>query len=443
MERGEVRYARAGDHHIAYREFVGDAGGDHEIVMVSGANFPMDSLLDDPVAHRLLEGLAGLGRLITFDRRGIALSDPITDWETPLREQWADDLASVIRASGCDRPTVFNWGAAAVAQTCSIRHPEGIGRLVLFNPTAPLTDADAEWMAALADGFARLMAGEQEDDPANPGRADDDAFRAWSDDAGRAGASPRSAERMVTKGFADPPIDNTAITTPTLVISRSSPDWVVPSEFFRRAADQIPGARLVDLGSGDVMPFGADVDELLVEIFGFVTGDARLPAPERHLAAILFTDLVDSTSLAAEAGDARWRRVLDRHDDATRREVARGGGEVVKMTGDGVLALLPSVTAAIEAAQRLRGRLAEDDLEVRIGLHVGEVDRRGDDISGIAVNIAARVMAFAGSGQILTTEVARTIANDVDVTDTGERTLQGIHGTWRLYAVEESDPQRA
>ncbi|HUW16054.1 MAG TPA: alpha/beta hydrolase, partial [Actinomycetes bacterium] len=144
MEHGDVTYARVGDHHIAFREYVGGGAGDHEIVMVSGANFPMDSLLDDRIASRLVEGLAGLGRLVVFDRRGIALSDPVTDWETPLWEQWAEDLAAVVEASGCDRPTVFSWIAFPVARACSVQHPDRVGRLVLMNPRASFTEAEFE-----------------------------------------------------------------------------------------------------------------------------------------------------------------------------------------------------------------------------------------------------------------------------------------------------------
>jgi class 3 adenylate cyclase/pimeloyl-ACP methyl ester carboxylesterase len=438
---GEIEYAKAGEHYIAYREVVGDDGGDQEIVMVNAANFPMDSLPQDPVAHRLLEGLAGLGRLVVFDRRGVALSDPVTDWETPLREQWAEDLAAVITASGCDRPVVFSWHNAAVARACSVQYPGLIGRLVLFNASTPLTEADAEWIAEWVESTTRLMNGEplRDGEQLIPRRAADPEFKAWSDAAGRAGASPSQAKRLFDRLRSDPPFDSSLVATPTLVITRSPVDFIVPAEYFRRGADQIPSARHVELGDGDASVFGDGVDDVLVAISEYLTGEARLPPAERHLAAILFTDLVDSTRRAASEGDAGWKRLLDRHDAVNRTEVARRGGEVIKTTGDGVLALFPSVTSAVKAAARIRDRLGEEHLAVRVGIHVGEIDRRGDDVSGLAVNVAARVMSAAGTGQILTTLAVALIGGCGTANSIGERTLKGVDGTWELFAVETQD----
>lgn len=224
------------------------------------------------------------------------------------------------------------------------------------------------------------------------------------------------------------------IDIPTLVITRTPPDYFIPREFFGRAALHIPDARLIDLGDGDFGVFGVGVDDVLVAVSEFVTGAAHLPPPQRHVAVILFTDLVDSTRRAAEAGDAEWKRLLDRHDAVNRTEVARCGGEVIKATGDGVLALLPSATSAIEAATRIRSRLGEEHLDVRVGIHVGEIDRRGEDVSGLAVHVAARVMSTADAGQILTTSVVTQLAGSGSFRSIGERTLKGIDGTWELFA---------
>ena len=154
------------------------------------------------------------------------------------------------------------------------------------------------------------------------------------------------------------------------------------------------------------------------------------------MAVILFTDLVDSTRRAAEPGDADWKRLLDRHDAVNRTEVARCGGEVTKTTGDGVLALLPSATAATEAATRIRDRLGEEHLDVRVGIHVGEVDRRRNDVSGLAVHIAARVMSAADPGQILATPMVAQVARAASFHSVGERTLTGVDGRWELFAAE-------
>ncbi len=437
MQRGEIRYARAGEHHIAYREYVGDDGGDVEIVMVNGQNFPIESLPDDPICARLIEGLAGLGRLVLFDRRGIALSDPITDWDTPMFEQWADDLAAVIRDVGYERPAAVSWCDRPVARACAVRYPDLIDRLVLFNPTSPTNDSDAEWIPEWWAHMKRVRAGEHFDDPGRLGRGDEPSFRAWIDEAGRLGASPRQAERLARTQLTDPPLDNALVTTPTLVITRRPVDALIPAEYVRRAAMQIKGARHADLGVGDGAIFGDGVDDVLAEISRFLTGDVVLPPPDRRLAAILFTDLVDSTRLAAESGDAAWKQVLDRHDELTRAEVCHNGGDVVKMTGDGVLALLPSATAAVDAARRLRERLAGDDLGVRIGIHVGEIDRRGQDVSGLAINIAARVMAQAEEGQIVASAIVTELTDCVGFKPVGSHLLKGIEGKWSLFVVDD------
>jgi class 3 adenylate cyclase len=182
-------------------------------------------------------------------------------------------------------------------------------------------------------------------------------------------------------------------------------------------------------------PFGVGVDDVLAEISRSLTGDVRLPAPERQVAVILFTDLVGSTSRAEASGDARWKRLLDRHDEVNRTTVSRHGGEVIKTTGDGVLALLPSATAAIDAARTIRAELAGEDLQVRVGIHVGEVDRRGDDVSGLAVNVAARIMSEATAGQILVSDAVHSMVTSGGFVTIGRRKLKGITGDWELYAV--------
>jgi class 3 adenylate cyclase/pimeloyl-ACP methyl ester carboxylesterase len=435
---GEIEYAKACDHHIAFREVVGDDSGDLEIVMVTGAFFPIESLVDDPIAHRLVEGLAGLGRLVLFDRRGVALSDPVSDWESPLVEQWAEDLAAVITAANCDRPAVFSWNSFPIAQACAIRHPELIDRLVLFNPSAVVTRDDSGWVADFLEGMRRLRAGESQEanDMVMPSRRHDPEFKAWNDAAGRAGASPSQAQRLDQKAYTDPMPDNAEVHIPTLVITRTPADYVVPAEFFQRAAHQIPGAELIVLPPGDLMPVGLGVDDLLAEISKYLIGQVQIPTPERQIAVIMFTDLVGSTRRAVAEGDAAWKQLLDRHDAVSRREVSHRGGEVIKTTGDGILALLPSATAAIEAARAIRAQLGHDDLQVRIGIHLGEIDRRGDDVSGLAVNIAARIMALGDAGQILTSTVVAQTTDIASFTSIGPQTLKDIDGSWELHAVE-------
>jgi class 3 adenylate cyclase len=199
----------------------------------------------------------------------------------------------------------------------------------------------------------------------------------------------------------------------------------------------VPGAVRVDLPGEDLSPFGSEVDALLAEVFRFVTGEHRLPPPERILAAVLYSDLVASTDRTTALGDARWRRVLDRHDEIAQACVGRRGGTVIKTTGDGILAVLASATNALRAARELRAALLEQDLEVRVGVHVGDIDRRGDDISGVGVVIAARILNLAAPGEILVSSaaVSATTGEPIHFEPRGEHHLKGIPGTWPIFAA--------
>jgi class 3 adenylate cyclase len=180
------------------------------------------------------------------------------------------------------------------------------------------------------------------------------------------------------------------------------------------------------------------VDALMAEVFRFVTGEHHLPAPGRFLAAVLYSDLVASTDRTTSLGDARWRRVLDRHDEIAWACVGRRGGTVIKTTGDGVLAILPSATNALRVARELRGALLEQDLEVRVGIHVADIDRRGDDISGVGVVIAARILNLAAPGEILvsTSVVSAATGEPIQFEPRGEQHLKGIPGTWPIFAAQ-------
>lgn len=298
-----------------------------------------------------------------------------------------------------------------------------------------MTKADTDWTREYIAYRNRNLGDQETSDNGMPGRRDDPEFQEWLRSCGRAGASPAQAARIADKVLRDPYPDHGAVRVPTLVITRPASDDVIPGEFYQRAAHDIPDAELVVLPPGDGMAVGAGVDDLLAEISRYLTGEVHLPSPERQLAAILFTDLVGSTRRAVTSGDAAWKRLLDHHDAISRLEVARRGGEVIKTTGDGILALLPSATAAIEAARAIRAGLAEDHLQVRIGIHLGEIDRRGDDVSGLAVNIAARIMASAEPDQILTSAVVSHTTDAATFTNLGPRTIKDIDGTWELHVV--------
>ena len=223
------------------------------------------------------------------------------------------------------------------------------------------------------------------------------------------------------------------ITTPTLVLHNR--DCIEPEAEVRAVAEQIPGSTFVQVAGADIYPIAGNVDLLITEIAEFVTGAPSALTPLRQIAAVLFTDLVGSTQRAVDEGDAQWRDLLDIHDQTVRQCVRHHGGRVVKYTGDGVLALMPSATGALEAAQSIGDHLMEQGLRVRVGIHVGDVDVRGDDVSGLAVNIAARIMSYAKAGETLVSETVRraTLGSRHRFEDNRTTQLKGIPERWTLY----------
>jgi class 3 adenylate cyclase/pimeloyl-ACP methyl ester carboxylesterase len=433
-----VEYAVAPDGtHIAYRVLDRDPGqtSEHSIVMVTGALIPMGVFDDDAGIVRMLDGLRSIGRVIVFDRRGIGVSDPITDWSRPVIEQWVDDLGAVIDASGAEQTVVFGWDSFGVATRFAAERPGDLERIVVFQP---LGGDDEQWRAWIAERTSGWQ-GPDLLDLLAPSRSRDPSFREWFEQAGRVGASPATAGRIWESMVASS-AEKTLhlVTVPTLVLHRPNSGFV-PSEAVHTVVDLLPNAIEVAVDGRDTWPFVGDVDAVVSEISEFVVGERRVAPPERLLSAVLFTDLVDSTRRAADVGDATWKAVLDRHDDSVRTAVERGGGRLVKTMGDGVLALFPSAGVAVSAARRVRDELDAHDLRVRIGIHVGDVDLRGDDVSGLAVNIAARVMGKAGTGEVaVTTSVVAAIAGQaVTFESLGTRELKGIPGTWELYRLED------
>jgi class 3 adenylate cyclase len=226
------------------------------------------------------------------------------------------------------------------------------------------------------------------------------------------------------------------IETPTLVLHRHENLFAAPN-VLTAVADRVPHATLVELEGRDHFPFVGDVDALVAEIGAFVFGERRVPPPPRLLSAVLFTDLVGSTERASALGDEDWKSVLDRHDAAIRAIVGRAGGSVVKTTGDGVLALLPSAGGGLRVASAIRRDLRSEGLDARIGVHVGDIDRRGDDVSGLAVNSASRAMAKGGAGEIIVTAsvVAAVAGQAVRFEPLGAHDLKGVPGAWELFRV--------
>lgn len=426
----EIAYAGVGDHHVAYQT-MGEHGG-VDVVMVAGTFFSFEMLAEDRVATRFMAGLEALGRLVIFDKRGVGLSDPMTDWSTSAQEQWAQDLCAVIDAAELKRPAVVSWEPMGVARLAASMRPELFGSLVLINP--------ARFTRGLADLIGSQgqegVSGRSVEQVVFPSRSGDTDFWDWLSRAGRSGASPAMASRMWGHVLSySAPLTPEGIDVRTLVLHNR--DVVAHEEAVIEVAAEIPGARFVEVPGADLYPIAGDVDALVAEIAQFVTGAPTGLAPQRLVTAVLFTDLVASTERAVEAGDKQWQNLLDVHDQAVRRSVLHKGGRVVKFTGDGVLALIPSATGAIEAAQAIREALAQQNMDIRVGIHVGDVDARGDDVSGISINVAARIMSHAKAGETLVSDAAcqAALGSSFRFDGAGEVQLKGLPGRFRLHRM--------
>jgi class 3 adenylate cyclase len=425
---GEVAYACAGETQVAYR-VVGDAGR-VDVVVVAGALFPFELLAEDRVASRFIAGLGALGRVVVFDKRGVGLSDPIVEWSRSLQEQWVEDLVAVIEAAGLERPVLVSWEPNGVARLAASARPDLFASMVLVNPSWS-TRGTSELLRAIAGGALPNRAMEE---IGFPSRIKDQDFTAWLERSGRSGASPSSAARIWEHVLSyQAPLTPPGITTRTLVLHNR--DCREPEAEVRSVAEEIPGATFVQVAGADVFPIAGDVDLLITEIAEFVTGGPSALTPLRHIAVVLFTDLVESTRRAVDEGDTHWRDLLDLHDRTVHQCIRHHGGRVVKYTGDGVLALMPSATAALETAASIRDQLANHGLRIRAGIHVGDVDIRGDDVSGLAVNAAARIMTHAEADEILVSEAARqaTLGSTHRFDATRTTQLKGLPGQWTLH----------
>jgi class 3 adenylate cyclase len=252
-------------------------------------------------------------------------------------------------------------------------------------------------------------------------------------------ASPKAAQAFLrTMLEADVRTVLPLVHAPTLILHRRDVQ-LLPIGHARYLAEHIPEARLVELPGADA-PLIWEQPQLALDLIEeFLTGVRRPPEPTRVLATVLFTDVVDSTKLATRLGDRRWRELLDVHDELARQAVEETGGQLVKTTGDGILATFDGPGRAIRCAAALRDELRGLGVQIRAGLHTGEVELREDDVGGIAVHIAARVMAAAGAGEILASRTVRdlVVGSDIALDDRGSRPLKGVQGTWQLFAVTQ------
>jgi class 3 adenylate cyclase len=448
MEGPDTSYARTSDGvHVAYQT-LGD--GPLDLVCVGYGNMvSIDMRDEEPHFARFERRLASFSRYIRFDPRGLGLSDPIGPGTPGGVEQGVDDLVSVLDAVGSERAALLAEGGSGVTSLmAAATHPERVASLVLINSYARMPWAEDYQCGVpqhVLDRFVDSVldvSGDHEGsiddvDLLTPSLAADPEFRAWWKRAGRRGASPASARAMFTMWYgADARSALPLISAPVLVIHRI--DSNLPVGFSRYLVDHLTEARLVELPGRDHFAWAGDSEALLDEVEEFLTGSRPGAETDRVLAAVLFTDIVGSTEQAVQAGDRGWHDLLDRHDRMIREELRRFRGREIKTTGDGVLATFDGPARGMRCAQAICAGARRLGIEVRAGLHTGEIELRGDDVSGIGVHIAQRVSAIAAQNEVLVTRtvVDLVAGSGIKFEDRGDHELKGVPGSWRLFAVE-------
>jgi class 3 adenylate cyclase len=446
MSTPPTRYATSGDASIAY-QVVGDAPID--LIVVLGFATHLELQWESPPIARFFERLSSFSRLIIFDKRGTGLSDPVT--EVPTLELRIDDVRAVMDAAGSERAALFGVSEGGpMSILFAATHPDRASHLILCGAMGRTTEApDYPWASpadALRESAAEFIAPYWGQDPEGmielfaPSFAGDPQAVELTARQERSAASPAMVQQIFEM-FLD--IDVRAILptihVPTIVLHRRG-DRVVYWRAGEELAEQIPGARYVELPGIDHLPWAGDQESVLGEIEEFLTGARSVAEPDRVLATVMFTDIVGSTERAAELGDARWRELLTAHQQAVGRELERFRGREVKALGDGYLATFDGPARAIQCGQAIAEANDSLGLDVRVGLHAGEVEVRGDDVGGIAVHIAARVGALASAGEVLVTSTVKDLVagSGIEFADRGAHDLKGISDQWQLLAVTSS-----
>lgn len=417
--------------------------GPAEILFIPGWVSNVDLFWEHPEPRAFLGELAEFARVAIYDKPGTGASDPVD--ATPSIEVRVDQVLALMDAADLERPTVIGVSEGGItACLAAAAHPERIPRVVLLNATAGgfdkrtkggLTDTQFEqWQGFIHDTAVHWGEG-RDGDRWLPGLPDPDA--AWGR-LQRACATPAVALRYMSaieEGLTAWDVLE-AIHQPALVLQRTS-DRVIPVEAVRAIAEKLPDATLVELDGDQHLPWLGDSGEILRQIRDFVGAPPPAARSERVLATVLFTDIVGSTDQLTRLGDAAWRAQLERHDQIVADGLARFDGRLVKSTGDGALATFTGPARGAQAARWILDALAAEQLTSRAGLHVGEIELQGDDIAGLAVHVAARIMDRADDDEVLVSRTVRdlTAGSDLEFSDRGTHALKGIPEDWQLYAL--------
>jgi class 3 adenylate cyclase/alpha-beta hydrolase superfamily lysophospholipase len=430
-----THYAHSGDASIAYQVIDTASARPSDLVVVNGPASHLELMWEEPRTARTFRRMAEFGRLIMFDRRGTGLSDAVS--EPPTLEQQVDDLKAVLAAVGSERVSIIGGSDLGLSALFAATYPEQVSALVLSGVAADGADTrmgrgHAQMLEAIENnwGDGTLVSVFA---PSQAGNAD---FVDWWGRLQRSAVSPGMARKLMemsvqTNLRAILP----TIRVPTLVVHCTG-DRVVPVECGREVASLIPGARFVECEGEDAYmwcdaPGLRDIEE-------FLTGRRSAAPPDRVLATVMFTDIVGSTEQLSRLGDRRWRAQLEDHDRIIRDQLRRWRGREIKTSGDGFLVTFDGPGRAVSCGGDIIEELRELGLSVRIGLHTGECELRADDVTGIAVHIASRVMRMAGPGEVLASSTVKelVVGSGLRFEDRGAHTLRGVDGEWHLYALD-------
>jgi class 3 adenylate cyclase len=447
VEVPDVRYVRNGDVALAYQLF-GD--GPVELVYMPQWINNLELAWSNPLFARFLHRLASFGRVVFVDRRGMGLSDRLAATDAPPLETLMEDLRVVIDSAGFQRPVLFGGSeAGCICALFAATYPDRVSALIVYGPEArgtassdyPWAWTTEEWDVFLAD----MDRGWGTDDYAArmfewimPSARSDSDQRGWWRTFQRLSATPSSMialERVWAELDIRPVLPT--VQAPTLVLHRKG-DPVERVEAGRDFARQVPGARFVELAGSDWPPWAGDQEEVFAAIESFLRGIREEEAElDRVLATVLFTDIVGSTETVTAGGDRAWRELVERHHTIVRAMLGRYRGVEQDVAGDGFFATFEGPARGVKCARAIVEALQPLEIEIRAGLHTGEVGTVGDKASGIAVNIAARVADRARPSEILVSQTVKDLVagSGLRFQDRGTYELKGLEGAWQLYAV--------
>ena len=437
----ETRYAKKGEISIAY-QVVGE--GPPDLVLVNGLLSHMALFWSDPGASAFMRRLASFARLILFDKPGTGLSDPVAG--PPSLEQRVEDVRVVMDAVGLQRASLLGYSEGGAPSTMfAATYPDRVESLILLETGAKfdwsedyLPEArdridhfwDIHFDSTVQWGEGRLIAAWA------PSLTEAPGFWQAAGSAERICASPGMAKALLQAArVMDARPALAQVSAPTLVLHRKGD--ILPVELGRYAAKEIRGAKLAVFPGDDHLIWAGAWEPIVDELEDFLTGARHRADPERALATVLFTDIVGSTERAAELGDERWRSLIERHDEVTRAVLDRYAGRVIKTLGDGFLAAFEGPAKAIRCARAICAEVEPLGIELRAGIHTGECELRGADLTGVAVNVGARIGALARPSEVLVSSTVRelVLGCGIEFADRGTQVLKGVPGEWRLYGV--------